>query len=67
MKQLRRILLIILAAVLVVGLALVVAGLVLGAHAMEIALEIYQALVARIRFDYSGILPNLQATAAPLA
>lgn len=67
MKQLRRILLIILAAVLVVGLALVVAGLVLGAHPMEIALEIYQALVARIRFDYSGILPNLQATAAPLA
>ena len=67
MKQLRRILLIILAAVLVVGLALVVAGFVLGAHPMEIALEIYQALVARIRFDYSGILPNLQATAAPLA
>ena len=52
---------------LAVGLALVVAGLVLGAHPMEIALEIYQALVARIRFDYSGILPNLQATAAPLA
>ena len=67
MKQLRRILLIILAAVLVVGLALVVAGFVLGAHPMDIALEIYQALVARIRFDYSGILPNLQATAAPLA
>ena len=43
------------------------AGFVLGAHPMEIALEIYQALVARIRFDYSGILPNLQATAAPLA
>ncbi len=67
MKQFRKILLIVLAAVLVVGLALVVAGFVLGAHPMDIALEIYQALVARIRFDYSGILPNLQATAAPLA
>ena len=67
MKQLRRILLIILAAVLAVGLALVVAGFVLGAHPMEIALEIYQSLIARIRFDCSGILPNLQATAAPLA
>ena len=67
MKQFRKILLIVLAAVLVVGLALIVAGFVLGAHPMDIALEIYQALVARIRFDYSGILPNLQATAAPLA
>lgn len=67
MKQFRKILLIVLAAVLVVGLALVVAGFVLGAHPMDIALEIYHALVARISFDYSGILPNLQATAAPLA
>ncbi len=67
MKQFRKILLIILAAVLVAGLALVVAGFVLGAHPMEIALEIYQSLIARIRFDYSGILPNLQTTAAPLA
>ena len=67
MKQFRKILLIVLAAVLVVGLALVVAGFVLGAHPMDIALEIYQALVARISFDYSEVLPNLQATAAPLA
>ena len=67
MKQFRKILLIVLAAVLVVGLALVVAGFVLGAHPMDIALAIYQALVARISFDYSEVLPNLQATAAPLA
>lgn len=67
MKRFRKILMIILAAVLVFGLALVVAGFALGAQPMEIARDVYQALAARISFDVSGILPNLQATAAPLA
>lgn len=67
MKKFRNILLIIIAVVLVIGLALVVAGFVLGAHPMDIARELYQTLVSHMHVDVSGILPNLQASAAPPA
>ena len=66
MKKLRKALLIILAAALLLSLIGIVAGAVLGAHPVDIAREIYQGLTASINLKLPGAQPKPQVTAAPL-
>jgi len=71
MKKLRKAVLIILVLALVIGLACVVAGYLLGAQPLEIAKEIYEGLIARINPEKFAFIPQLiqkpQTSAAPLA
>jgi len=67
MKKLRKAILIILVLALVIGLACVVAGYLLGAHPLDIAKEIYEDLIARIHPEKFAFIPKPQTSAAPLA
>ena len=66
MKKLRDIFLIVLAVALVLAVAGIVAGTVLGAQPLDIAGAIWRDLTARTHFDSAQFLSNIQGWIASL-